>query len=158
LSLRNELGVNQLQMAQILGTQQTNISRWEGGLTTPSRKFQTGIERLASGMGLANLSQINELVIFSPFNMVLLASDMHIVAMSDPARQTLSQYRLRPTTGNQDYATQLNSQLVLTDFWKKTLEKLEVVTECPEIKNKTTITPVIIHGEKYALAQIDEIV
>jgi transcriptional regulator with XRE-family HTH domain len=155
LNVRGELGIGQSQLAKMIGTQQTNISRWEGGKTIPSRKFQKEIEILASGLGLASITQVAALVTHSPFHMVLLASDRRIIATSVLARNILSKTHTTNESLKADYLFKLDGELNSLKFWEQSCQKIDILIPGSDCVFKTIVTSVIVHGEKYALAQIE---
>lgn len=155
INIRVDLEVTQEELAIMLKTKQSNISRWERGLSKPSRALQDEIEKMATKLGLSTVNQIDAVVTYSPFNMILVSKEMKIVAMSGLAQSMISKPN-HPIDLNQiDVLSNWAQAVNFSSFWEERMETIEITARIGHLKTRTIIIPVFIQGEKYALAQIE---
>ena len=80
--IRESAKLNQMELADLLNTQQANVSRWESGATTPKRELQERLEALATQFGIQSLQGVLFVVRASPFPMLLTDQDGLVVGAS----------------------------------------------------------------------------
>ena len=78
--VRRQAGISQSGLADLLGTDQPTVSRWERRLFVPSPAFQRLIESIAGDFGVATLHDVAAMVMHSPFPMLLVSQDMRVIA------------------------------------------------------------------------------
>ena len=153
-SVRESLRLSQQQFADYLKTDQGTISRWERGVTTPGYETRQTLDQLAQRAGLATLDDVAAIVRFSPFPMILVDENLHVVAASAASDLEAGKGVTEQTPENERGFFEAFSRYVSQQgFWQRQCEKLDYEFTHDGIARKAVLTPVYMRGEIYALVQ-----
>jgi transcriptional regulator with XRE-family HTH domain len=153
-SLRVSQQLSQLQLAEVLGVDQTTISRWERGLSKPQYNLRKALHGLARDAGLATLGDLTNIVNFSPFPMILVDRSKEVIAASvssgfKPGLTVAEQTPPEEQIFLQDFIDQLEA----SGFWTGVCAKFDYAfsteTEC----RRAVVIPITIRGQVFALTQ-----
>lgn len=152
--IRQQAGLSQGDLASILETDQPTVSRWERKLFIPSTSFREKIEMLAQEHGVATLHDMAAAVTYSPFPMILVSSDLMVVAASASSGFVAHLTVIEQTPEEeQGFFDHFSRHVEAAGFWTQLVDKLDYEFEHGEERRKAVLVPVIMQGKVYALVQ-----
>ncbi|MEY4685772.1 MAG: Antitoxin component of bacterial toxin-antitoxin system, MqsA [Pseudomonadota bacterium] len=152
--IRRQAGLSQSGLADLLGTDQPTVSRWERRLFVPSLAFQILIESRARDLGIATLQDVAAIVTHSPFPMILVSKSMMVIAASVSSGFSVGLTTLEQTPEDeQSFLRTFSEDVAASGFWEQRVDKLDYEFCLGDERRKAVLVPVVMQGDVFALVQ-----